>query len=95
MNDVMKMVDDLEKKLNRSKLKSVYQELNNTIIDEYFEKFTVKEIMKKSEDELIDEISDILKQRIAEVPFSLLLKKMNDEDFCLQVAIITKFIQES
>ena len=44
MNDVMKMVDKLEKKLDKNNLKIVYQELNNTILDEYFKNFTVKQI---------------------------------------------------
>ena len=94
MNDVMKMIDKLEKKLDKNNLKVVYQELNHTIIDEYFKKFTVKQIQEKTEAIVIDEISELLNKKVSEIPFSLLLKKMNNEDFCLQVAIISKFIIE-
>lgn len=94
MNDVMKMIDKLEKKLDKNNLKIVYQELNHTIIDEYFKNFTVKQIQEKTEEIVIDEISELLKKKVSEIPFSLLLKKMNDEDFCLQVAILSKFIME-
>ena len=95
MADVMKMVEKLDRKLSKNNLELVYQELNSTIIEKYFNKFTKKQISKQSEDDLVDEITDMLGKHLEEPPFNLLTKKMTEEDFCLQAAIISKIIQES
>lgn len=95
MADVMKMVEKLDRKLSKNNLELVYQELNSTIIEKYFDKFTKKQISKQSEDDLVDEIADMLAKHLEEPPFNLLTKKMNQDDFCLQAAIISKIIQES
>ena len=95
MADVMKMVEKLDRKLSKNNLELVYQELNSTIIEKYFDKFTKKQISKQSEDDLVDEIADMLAKHLEEPPFNLLTEKMTEEDFCLQAAIISKIIQES
>ena len=95
MADIMEMVEKLDRKLSKNNLELVYQELNSTIIEKYFDKFTKKQISKQSEDDLVDEVADMLGKYLEEPPFNLLTEKMTEEDFCLQAAIISKIIQES
>lgn len=95
MEDVMKMVEKLDRKLSKNNLELVCQELNSTIIEKYFNKFTKKQISKQSEDDLVDEVTDMLEKHLKEPPFNLLKKKMTKNDFSLQVAIISILIRES
>jgi hypothetical protein len=92
--DVKRMAEQLSKKLDKNGLEAVYNEMNRTVIDKYFEKFTVSQIKKHSEDRIIKEVEKIFNELIDEVPFNLLQKKMTSDDFCFQVALITKFIQQ-
>lgn len=95
MNDVNKMIERLLKKLDKSGLETVYQEMNCTAIDTYINKYTKEESQKQTEDEMIDEITSIIENLQKEAPYNLLAKKMNPDDICLQIAMITKFIQEN
>ena len=93
--NVEKVVEKLDKKLNKHNLSEVYKEMNHTILDRYMCKFTKKEADKQTEDELIEEIRKITEEVVNEVPFNLLANKMNEDDFCLQIAMISKFLMEN
>ena len=94
-SDVMKLVKKLDKKLTKNNLEVVYKELNHTVLDNYFKKYTVKQIKEATEDEVVEEVAEMLEKFMKEPPFSLLTTKMTEDDFCLQAALITKFIQEN
>lgn len=94
MAEVEEMFDKLIDKLENNNMMCVYKEMNNTALEKYFNKFSKKQIKKQSQDVIIDEVIKIVQNLAEEVPFNLLKKKMNNEDFCLQAAFISKIIQE-
>ena len=93
--NVEKVAEKLDKKLNKYNLSEVYKEMNHTILDRYMCKFTKKESDKQTEDELIEEIRKITEEVVNEAPFNLLSDKMTEDDFCLQIAMISKFLMEN